>query len=370
MVIEKILKTALVSSLSIIITSCNNKAETSSASSEWIKKEGQHIVISENNPVLKKIQVKPVIQQPSYHDISSVGLIEAIPNNYAEIASPFSGRIVKSYVQIGDKVSAGSPLFEVLSSDYLSVQKEYAQALNESQLAEKKFTRQKDLEKHGVGIQKDLEESETEFKNAKNSLANLSSALKVYNSTTGKNLLVRSPISGNVTSSKIVSGHYLKDDAEPVITIAELSKVWISGEVKEKDIRFIKTGDAVSIQVNSFPDTPITGKVYHINDQIDENTKSLRVLIECDNPMKRLKPGMFASITYATNPEESIVIPERAVMQDGIEQYVWIKTGKNKFRRQNIVTKELSDKDVKVVSGLHPGDSIIVAGSIYLLDSL
>lgn len=358
--------------LSIIIlfaVSCKDNVPQQSPEQEITVKNNQ-VTIPESSPILKKIKTLTVSDQEYNHEITSVGTIEAIPNNYAEIASPFSGRITKAFVNIGQKVSAGSPLFEVLSSGYLDVQKEYSDALNEAGLAEKRYKRQQDLVKHGVGIQKELEEAETEFKNKKISLSNASTALKIYNSQSkgSGGLIVRAPIAGEVISNKIVTGQYLREDAEPVMIVAELSKVWISGEVKEKDLRFIKNGDQVSVKVNTYPDRAITGKVYHINDWVDEATRSIKVLIECNNPDRTLKPGMFATIIYSTDSENTIIIPTSALMQKDDNQYVWIKTGKNQFMKRNVTTTEASEKTVKITSGLKSGDEIMTTGGIYLLD--
>ncbi|HCM33686.1 efflux RND transporter periplasmic adaptor subunit [Chryseobacterium sp.] len=363
------MKRIILSIITLFAISCKDNAPQQNKEEEITFKNNQ-VIIPESSPVLKKIKTITVSDQEYNHDITSVGTIEAIPNNYAEIASPFSGRITKAFVNIGQKVSAGSPLFEVLSSGYLDVQKEYSDALNEAGLAEKKYKRQQDLVKHGVGIQKELEESETEFKNKRISLTNASTALKIYNSQSkgSGGLIVRAPISGEIISNKIVTGQYLREDAEPVIIVAELSKVWISGEVKEKDLRFIKNGDQVSVKVNTYPDRAITGKVYHINDWVDEATRSIKVLIQCENPDRTLKPGMFATITYSTDSENTIIIPTSALMQKDDNQYVWIKTGKNQFMKRNITTAEASEKTVKITSGLKSGDEIMTTGGIYLLD--
>ncbi|WP_284464719.1 efflux RND transporter periplasmic adaptor subunit [Chryseobacterium sp.] len=363
------MKRIILSIITLFVVSCKDNAPQQNKEEEITFKNNQ-VIIPESSPVLKKIKTITVSDQEYNHDINSVGTIEAIPNNYAEIASPFSGRITKAFVNIGQKVSAGSPLFEVLSSGYLDVQKEYSDALNEAGLAEKKYKRQQDLVKHGVGIQKELEESETEFKNKRISLTNASTSLKIYNSQNkgSGGLIVRAPISGEVISNKIVTGQYLREDAEPVMIVAELSKVWISGEVKEKNLRFIKNGDQVSVKVNTYPDRAITGKVYHINDWVDEATRSIKVLIQCENPDRTLKPGMFATITYSTDSENTIIIPTSALMQKDDNQYVWIKTGKNQFTKRNVTTAEASEKTVKITSGLKSGDEIMTTGGIYLLD--
>ncbi|WET51759.1 efflux RND transporter periplasmic adaptor subunit [Chryseobacterium indologenes] len=353
------------------ITSCKNPKSEDSQNQDLLVK-GEHVIVAENNPVFKKIKTEAVSEQEHSDGIVSAGTIQAIPNHYAEIASPFSGRITKSFIQLGQHVSANNPLFEILSSDYFSVQKDYTDALNDVQLAEKNYRRQQDLVKHGVGIQKELDEAETDFKNKKTSLSNASSALKVYNSKgggIGSPLIVRAPISGEIISNKIVNGQFLKSDADPVIIIAELSKVWISGDVKEKDIRFVNVGDHVSVKVSAYPDRNITGKVYHINEVVDESTRSIKVLIECDNPDRKLKPGMYATVNFATAPEKTIMIPISALMQQDSSQYVWIKTGKNQFAKRPVTTGEADQKMIRIISGLKAGDIIMTEGGIYMLDA-
>lgn len=357
--------------ISLFVVSCKDNTSQQNKESEIITR-GEQVIIPENNPVFKKIKTQIVTEQEHSDGIVSAGTIQAIPNHYAEIASPFSGRITQSFIQLGQNVSAGSPLFEILSSDYFSVQKDYTDALNDVQLAEKNYRRQQDLVKHGVGIQKELDEADTDFKNKKTSLSNASSALKVYNSKgggIGSPLIVRAPIKGEIISNKIVNGQYLKGDADPVMIIAELSKVWISGDVKEKDIRFVNTGDQVSVKVSAYPDRNITGKVYHVNEIVDEDTRSIKVLIECDNPDRKLKPGMYATVNFSTTPEKAVMIPVTALMQQDNSQYVWVKTGKHQYAKRSVTTGETDQKTVRILSGLKPGETIMTEGGIYMLDA-
>ncbi|MDR3026145.1 efflux RND transporter periplasmic adaptor subunit [Chryseobacterium sp.] len=365
------MKKIILSSIILFAVSCKDNTPQQNKEPEIMIKD-DHVIVPESNPIFKKIKTQIVTEQEHSDGVISAGTIQAIPNHYAEIASPFSGRITQSFIQLGQHISAGSPLFEILSSDYFSVQKDYTDALNDVQLAEKNYRRQQDLVKHGVGIQKELDEAETDFKNKRTSLSNASSALKVYNSKgggIGSPLIVRAPISGEIISNKIVNGQYLKGDADPVMIIAELSKVWISGDVKEKDIRFVNTGDQVSVKVSAYPDRNITGKVYHINEIVDEDTRSIKVLIECDNPDRKLKPGMYATVNFSTTPEKTVMIPVTALMQQDSSQYVWIKTGKNQFTRRSVTTGETDQKTVRIISGVKPGETIMTEGGIYMLDA-
>lgn len=363
------MKTLFLSPILIFMISCHDK-KNEPQQKETFRIEGNHVTITDHNPVLKKILTETVTEQEYSNEITSAGTIETIPNNYAEIASPFSGRVIRSFVNIGQSVRAGSPVFEILAPGYSSVQKDYSDALNDVRLAEKNYKRQQDLVRHGVGIQKELEEAETEYQNKKTSLSNASSTLNAYNSKgSGGTYMIKAPISGEIISSKIVTGQYLKEDSEPVVTVAELSKVWIAGSVKEKDIRFISQGDPVSVKVNTYPDMEITGKVYHISELVDEDTRSIKVLIQCDNPQRKLKPGMFAAVTYSAGTEKAVVIPAGALMQQGDQQYIWIKTGVSSFTKRIVIPGNTSEKNVRIRSGLKPGDIIMVQGGIYMPDT-
>lgn len=365
------MKKVILSSIILFAVSCKDNTTQPNKEPE-IMIRGNQITVPETHPVFKKIKTQIISEQEHSDGVVSAGTIQAIPNHYAEIASPFSGRITRSFIQLGQHVSAGSPLFEILSSDYFSVQKDYTDALNDVQLAEKNYKRQQDLVKHGVGIQKELDEAETDFKNKKTSLSNASSALKVYNSKgggMGSPLVVRAPINGEIISNKIVNGQYLKGDADPVMIIAELSKVWISGDVKEKDIRFVNKGDQVSVKVSAYPERNITGKVYHINEMVDEDTRSIKVLIECDNPDRKLKPGMYATVSFSTISEKTVMIPVTALMQQDDSQYVWVKTGKNQYAKRSVTTGETDEKTVRITSGLQPGETIMTEGGIYMPDA-
>jgi cobalt-zinc-cadmium efflux system membrane fusion protein len=109
--------------------------------------------------------------------------------------------------------------------------------------------------------------------------------------------------------------------------------------------------------------------VYHINEIVDEATRSVKVLIECDNPDRKLKPGMYATVNFSTTPVNSIMIPVTALMQKDSSQYVWIKTGKNQFAKRSVVAGETDQKVVRITSGLKPGDVIMTEGGIYMLDA-
>ena len=226
---------------------------------------GDTLIIPADSNITAKIKTEKVIPELYRNKIITSGIVKAIPNNYAEIAAPFSGRIIRSFVSLGQKVEMGSPIFEISSPSFFEAGKTYYQTKQEMQLAEKNLKRQQDLIKNGVGVQKDLEEAEVNYELTKRDYENSIASLKVYQvdpeiMVLGQPLVVRSPIKGEVVENNIVIGQYLKEDAEPIAIVAELSDVWVIGQLKEKDINSVHVNDDVEIRLTGMPELTLKGR--------------------------------------------------------------------------------------------------------------
>jgi cobalt-zinc-cadmium efflux system membrane fusion protein len=357
--------------LSTLLSACKNKSSEQDEANYSV--DGNIISLKENANIKSRIKVEKVAAEDFRLELVTAGIVRSIPNNYAEIAPPFAGRILKSYVRLGQKVEPGSPIFEMSSPDYFNAQKEYFDAKQEFKQAELNLKRQQDLLKNGVGVQRELEEAETDFATKKSALENAAAALRIFNikpenTVLGQPLVVTSPIKGEIVDNKIVIGQYLKEDAAPIAIVAELSKVWIAGQVKEKDIRFIHELDEVQVKIAAFPDRIIKGKVYHVNEIVDEETRSVQVLIECENKERDLKPGMYVTVRFIDTPEPAILINSKAVLQMNDHQFVYVQVGKDQYEKRKIETEGASNGKVVVKSGLKSGDMVVSEGGIYLLE--
>ncbi len=358
--------------LAWLAVSCHNKKESGTVENYVIK--GDTIYIPENSNLREKIKTSVVCSVPYRHKLSSTGVVKAIPNNYAQIASPFAGRIIKSFVKLGQRVGINSPIFEISSPSFFDAGKVYYQSKQEMQLAEKNLQRQQDLLKNGVGIQKDMEEAEVIFELSKREYENSIASLKVYHVNPdelvlGQPLIVRSPIAGEVISDNIVIGQYLREDAGPVAIVAELGKVWVVGQVKEKDINSIKESDEVNVSVAGMPGLSIHGFVYHISEMLDEETRSVEVFVECENKGRNMKPGMYVTAQFSEIADNSILIPTSAVLQLEESSFVFVKTKGNGFLKRLIESSGTDNDLIILKSGLKPGEEIVSTGSFYLLDA-
>ncbi|MGN0019572.1 MAG: efflux RND transporter periplasmic adaptor subunit [Sphingobacterium hotanense] len=349
------------------VLSCNGNEESQAEEVIAFRSDGKHIQLSERSNIAARLTIETVKEESYTQVLRTSGVVQAVPTAYAAIAPSVAGRIVKSYVQLGQKVHAGSPLFELSSGDYFNAEKEYFDTKHELVQAEINYKRQQDLLQNKVSSQKDLEEAETEFKLKKSAFENASAALKIFqvdpkNIRAGEALIVRSPIAGEIISNNIVLGQHISEDADPVAVVAELSKVWIAGQVKEKDIAAIKQQEEVEIQLSSGSKEPIKGTVAHINQLVNPDTRSIEVLIACDNTDGKLKPGMYSTVHFKANPQYGILIPSAAVFQQADNEFVFVNNGNLQFEKREIESAGTLNGKVLIQAGLRPGEKIVVAG--------
>ncbi len=351
-----------------LLFSCSTKPENPTAEPYSIVGDTVHIA---NGEVLKnKIKLDRVSQELVASEVVTAGTIQAIPTQYAYIAPPFAGRVVRSYIKLGEKVKQNTPLFDIISSEYTTAQKEYFQAESDRDLAKLNLDRQKDLMANGVGSQKENEEASNALFIAEKEYENASMALQVFQTnpsqmTLGEPLVVRSPIAGDVIENSIVTGQFISSETDPVAVIANLDKVWIVAQVKEKDIRFIHQGDKIEVQIAALPNHPIEGTVYYIDESIDMETRSIKVLSVCDNYDKQLKLGMYATIHFTDQPKPSLVVPEKAILQGEDHSYIYVEVKENMFIPCPVHVESTHDGKAIITGDLKKGDVIVSEGGYY-----
>ncbi|MCS6824535.1 MAG: efflux RND transporter periplasmic adaptor subunit [Cytophagaceae bacterium] len=370
--IKKCSAAILVLSVALMLSSCKNSS--SDESNENFTIQGDTVYVPENSVVTEKIKTKIILEEDFRREMITAGTVKAIPYLYAEIAPPFSGRVTKVYLKLGMKTQPGTPLFEMVSPDFMEAQKIFFQAKSELESARLTLKRQQDLKSNGVGAERDLEEAETNYQVKEKEYQNAVASLKIFGVDVntlvfGQPLVITSPIAGEVVENEVVNGHYIKADDPPHAKIAELNKVWVVGMVKEKDIRFIHELDGAEIMVAAYPGRKIIGKVYHIDALVDEATRSIRVLIECDNKDHALKPGMYVTVKFIDAPEKTLFVPAKSVLQYNDKSYIFVQHKKGVYVRRFVETGVNHNERIQILSGLNPGETIISEGAFYLLEA-
>lgn len=351
--------------------SCKTKNQNSEAEQAVISISGDTVLVNEKSPVLDHLITQKSSVQDFSAGFSAVGIVRPVSGKLAEIATPFAGRIFKTYVRLGQKVVAGSPVFEFSSSELYDATKAYFVAQSANELAQRVYTRQKDLAANGVAAQKDLEQAQNDAMIASQEFEQAKATLNIFNIDItslkmGQPSKVVSPISGEVVQSNVTIGSYVKEDAGPQVVIADLSRLWVAAQVKEQFSEAVKPGDSVQVVSNANPGKIISGTVYYISEMLDEETRAVEVIIECNNTNRALKLGMFCDIRFSGSSEKAIILPSTAIMKEQDKDYVLIELAKGKYIRRVVESATVSQDKVLIKKGLQEGENVVVQGGIYL----
>ena len=359
----------ILAGLCILLASCKQN-DTAQEGAE-VQYNGDTIVVKESSPILEHLVIESVEPRDFSAGFKTVGTIRPVSGKYAEIAPPFSGRITKSFVELGRRVNAGAPVFELSSSEFFEAVKAYFAAQSANEVAQTNYSRQKELEANGVASKKELELARNEANISAQEWEQAKATLRIFNIDAnslqmGQALKVVSPIAGEVVKYDITIGSYVKEDADPLAIIADLSTVWVTALVKERNFGTIKKGEQVEVFTDAHPDQAIPGTIYHVGEMLDVETRSLEVIIACDNADRQLKPGMFCKVHFLNSPTKSIVLPATAIMQEQENDYVLIEASKGKYLRRKVETETVSIDEVVVLGGINQGENVVAKGGIYL----
>jgi cobalt-zinc-cadmium efflux system membrane fusion protein len=359
----------IATALCVFTASC--KQHNPAQESADIQYKGDTIVVSEHSPVSERIVTQKSRLEDFSAEFKTVGTVRPVSGRLAEIAPPFAGRILKSFVRLGQKVEAGSPVFELGSPAFYEATKAYFIAQSAYELAQSHYSRQEALAANGIASQRDLEQAQSEADVAGKELEQAKASLQMFNTDAaslrvGQALKVVSPIAGEVVKCNITLGSYVKEDAEPLAVVADLSQAWVAALVKEKYFGAIRQGDRVEVFTDAHPDKTIWGAIYHTGEMLDEETRALEVIVECNNAGRELKPGMFCEVHFLSAPSKAIILPATAVMQEQENDYVLVETARHRFVRRRVQSETVCTDSVRIIDGITEGENVVVKGGIFL----
>lgn len=355
----------------LLLSSCKGGGDNNN---EEISYKGDTVTVNAASPILTKITTKVLEKEAFSSELRTVGTVQAETGRYAEAGVPFDGRITKSEVMLGSRVRAGQTMFEMSSPEFFEAAKIYFQNKGSYKIAKSSYERKKALREAGVVSVRELEEAFAAAENALQEKNASEAAFRAYGMDparikSGQAMQVVAPISGEVVRCNITPGAYVKADGEALVTIADLRSVWVTAQVKERFIGSVSKGGRVELFTEADHETPIWGKVLNIGNLVDEQTRSVQVIVACDNPEMKLKHGMYVSVHFISEPKDAVVVPSTAVFQGEKASYVYMAADKgNVFLRRQVKVGESNDDNTRVhiVEGLLPGEKIVSEGGLYL----
>lgn len=321
----------------------------------------------------KAIQTAAVEFRTVSTELAIPATIQPDPARVVHVFAPVSGRLLELRVKPGDAVRAGQSVAVVQSSDVASARSDYQKAKAQAEHSQSALRRATVLFQHEAIAQKDMEDARAQAALDESELERAKERLQLLGLSEGHatdRAEVRAPRSGVVTETTSAPGEMAKslDASSSLLTLADLSSVWVVGSVFERDLVNVPRGLAVRITLDAYPSENRPGKISNVSDVVDPATRTVKLRVVLDNREHKLKPDMFATIHVLRPPAHLAVVPSAAVLHEGNAAYVMVQSAahKDKFERRAVDVQEFGSQETLVRSGLHPGDVVVSAGAALL----
>ncbi len=343
---------------------CRRENARTAAPTPDFERRGNLVIISDKSSLRSRLMFETSRSDKIQRELAAPAVVEADPQKFARIFPPLSGRLLKLHVQLGDTVTEGQLLASLNSPDFLVAQGDYIKARSSVQLTSRALKRQQDLLDNKIAAQKDVEQATSDNDAAKSDLDSATGRLLAFgfNPETnkfGQPLEVFSPVAGRVVDMASAHGEFHNDPNVPLMTVADLSTVWLTASIQEKDLRFLTNGQTINATFTAYPGEVFSGKVLFVGDLIDPDVRTAKVRIAFKNADGRLKPGMFATVNFIGFPETQVTVPTTAIVQVGQSAFVFEQVRAwNLQPREVTVGKQQGDRIV-ITRGLDAGASIL-----------
>lgn len=325
-----------------------------------------------------RVQSIPVAATAYFMTIHTTGTVAFDADQSTSVLAPISGPVTRIVAQPGAQVAKGQALAYVSSPDFAAAVAGYRKALATYTNARRVADLDEQLFKNDAIARRDLDQAQTDASNAQADVESALGQLRALGvdpqaamaaNAAGQVIqgVIRAPISGTLVEKLITPGQLLQAGTTPCFTIADLSKVWVMGNVFSSDLEHVQVGDRVTVTTGAFP-TPFPGTVDYIAALVDPNTKATQVRILVPNPSRELKRDMYVNVAIESRRrEQGLLVPVSAVLRDDDNQpFVYVDQGNGTFLRRGIVLGERVADHYSVASGVNAGERVVANGALFL----
>lgn len=315
------------------------------------------------------------------------GTVEPNEHALAEITTLVRGRVIDVYADLGREVKGGTLLALLYSSELGMAQSAYLKATAKLNVAERAFRRAELLLKEKVIGVAELQRREGEMLSLRAELREARDRLLILgltdedlrnldrNHTIRSHVPVVAPFDGRIIARNLTKGEVV-ETTEKLFVVADLTDVWVTAVIPEKDIPYIRpdqtgTGQSVEVHVAAYPGQAFQGRITYVGDVLDPATRTMRLRLELPNPERKLKPAMYATVRVYSEPEaNALLIPVSAVQRDRDRQFVFVEREPAIFEARDVKLGSSNGREIKVLDGLLEGESIVTNGAFVLKSEL
>ena len=335
---------------------------------------------------LHSIAVARIAERQFLVQREAVGNIDFNENASVQVFSPYQGRIIRAFVDLGDEVKKGQVLFTIESPDFLSAESSLISAAATLVQTDSTLARAKKLYADKAIDQNGYETAVANQQSAEGALKAARNGVAIFGRTPAeidhivatrevdRALIVKSPITGRITARSAAPGLLVQPGNTPApYSVADESTMWMLADVPEGDTADIKVGEPVAASILALPGRVFAGKVTAVGASIDPNSRRLSVRSEIKNPRHELRSGMFATFFIRTGDSvQSPGVPLPGVVREGDgTMSVWVVgADPHVFTHRTVKIGLQQDGYDQILEGTSPGETVAVEGAIFLSNIL
>ena len=333
-------------------------------------------------------------------ELQVAGRITVNEDVTARVGSFAEGVVVSCCESVGTDVEKGQVLARLRSPEVHDAEASYRQARaelgrrqTELQFAQETYKRASRLHELKAGSLRQAQEAETKFRTAetfleiaKAGVARTRNHLRYLGLTPEQlpgaadeghrapeevdMIEVRSPVSGTIIE-RVVSPGAVVTPSDSLYVISDLRSLWVIAQVPEQHLSLLRNGMAVEVSVRAYPGRTFPARVTYVGDALDPETRTVEVRCELNNPGRRLKREMFATIAIGSGTgTEAVVAPLAALQNVDGEAVLFVPEGETSFRVRRVQAGRHSDSVVEIVTGVQAGEAVVVNGAFHLKSEL
>jgi membrane fusion protein, heavy metal efflux system len=353
--------------------------EPAASGSPSVATPAEEVTVTLSPDAIKRagIEVQPVSSSSVAAGLRVPGTVQPDAYRTTVVTSLVGGRITRVSAELGQTVRRGQTLAEVYSPELAEAQTRFVASRAELEAHERELRRTERLVEIGAASRQELEKIHAEHTAevtmvqshrsrltllgmSESQIQTLASSSKVTATAA-----IPSPLDGDVTTREANVGMNV-DPSMPLFTVADLSTVWIVGELNERDLARVRIGSPVIIAAAALPDARREGKISYIDPQIKGDTRTAQLRVEIPNPGRQLRLGMFVDMEVGEGRGEmAMTVPRSAVQMVGDRSVVYVANlaQPGQFTERVVETGRAAGESIEVVKGIRAGDSIVVKGS-------
>jgi membrane fusion protein, heavy metal efflux system len=355
------------------VAACGHKDGSGDDAGPMLVSDHGLLTVPAKSPLRTHLVVEAVGGGAAERRLDAPAAVEADPTRVANIISPLTGRVVELQVKLGDRVRRGQTLAVLASGDLAQANSDVVKAVDALDLAKKALDRARGVREAGGAAEKDFEAAQSGYNQAAAELDRAQERQRSLNGPAAKTRLVlAAPQDGVVTALSIAPGTQVGDPTATLMTVTNIDRVLVTANVAEGDSGAVAAGEDAEIALNAFPGRILHGRVTSVNALLEPDTRRRKVRIAFDNRDGSVLPNMYGTVTLeraaanATTP--AVTVPQSALLMNNDTISVMVEVRPWVFQRRVVKLGEETDTTVQVVSGLAPGERVVVKGGVLLND--